>query len=231
MNNVLNRQCRAVFPPSARRCRQSAGRPRSPASCPPCSLRDLGHRCPELLAVLGCQRRQELAEFCGHLSVERGRCLAAGVGEHDAQGAPVTWHRCSFGQAPSFGSVDEAGECGLFDAAAACQVRHAPRALGQDAQQPGLDGVRWWRSAMRAKAPCTRRDSWTSRSASSSSVSSAAGGCDLHKEFLKLLPERPHPISTQRWSVRRVGLLLGVLVLALLALLTVFSNLRSAGLL
>jgi tRNA A-37 threonylcarbamoyl transferase component Bud32/membrane-associated phospholipid phosphatase len=56
-------------------------------------------------------------------------------------------------------------------------------------------------------------------------------GRDLHKEFLKLLPERPHPISTQRWSVRRVGLLLGVLVLVLLALLTVFSNLRSAGLL
>jgi membrane-associated phospholipid phosphatase/tRNA A-37 threonylcarbamoyl transferase component Bud32 len=56
-------------------------------------------------------------------------------------------------------------------------------------------------------------------------------GRDLHKEFLKLLPERPHPISTQRWSVRRVGLLLGVLGLALLALLTVFSNLRSAGLL
>jgi tRNA A-37 threonylcarbamoyl transferase component Bud32/membrane-associated phospholipid phosphatase len=56
-------------------------------------------------------------------------------------------------------------------------------------------------------------------------------GRDLHKEFLKLLPERPHPISTQRWSLRRVGLLLGVLVLALLALLIVFSNLRSAGLL
>ena len=56
-------------------------------------------------------------------------------------------------------------------------------------------------------------------------------GRDLHKEFLKLLPEVPHPISTQRWSIRRVGLLLGVLVLVLLVLLTVFSNLRSAGLL
>jgi tRNA A-37 threonylcarbamoyl transferase component Bud32/membrane-associated phospholipid phosphatase len=56
-------------------------------------------------------------------------------------------------------------------------------------------------------------------------------GRDLHKEFLKLLPERPHPISTQRWSVRRVGLLLGVLLGGLLALLVVFSNLRSAGLL
>ena len=56
-------------------------------------------------------------------------------------------------------------------------------------------------------------------------------GRDLHKEFLKLLPERPHPISTQRWSVRRVGLLLGVVLVGLLALLTVFTNLRSAGLL
>ena len=56
-------------------------------------------------------------------------------------------------------------------------------------------------------------------------------GRDLHKEFLKLLPEPPHPISTQHWSVRRVGLLLGVLVGGVLALLTVFSNLRSAGLL
>jgi len=56
-------------------------------------------------------------------------------------------------------------------------------------------------------------------------------GRDLHKEFLKLLPERPYPISTQRWSVRRVGLLLGVLLGGLLALLIVFSNLRSVGLL
>ena len=56
-------------------------------------------------------------------------------------------------------------------------------------------------------------------------------GRDLHKEFLKLLPERPHPISTPRWSIRRVGLLLVVLLGGLLALLIVFSNLRSAGLL
>jgi tRNA A-37 threonylcarbamoyl transferase component Bud32/membrane-associated phospholipid phosphatase len=56
-------------------------------------------------------------------------------------------------------------------------------------------------------------------------------GRDLHKEFLKLLPEAPHPISTQRWSVRRVGLLLGVLVVGLLVLLIVLSNLGSAGLL
>jgi membrane-associated phospholipid phosphatase/tRNA A-37 threonylcarbamoyl transferase component Bud32 len=41
-----------------------------------------------------------------------------------------------------------------------------------------------------------------------------AQGRDLHAEFLDLLPERPAPISIQRWSVRRIGLALGV-VLAL----------------
>jgi tRNA A-37 threonylcarbamoyl transferase component Bud32/membrane-associated phospholipid phosphatase len=38
-----------------------------------------------------------------------------------------------------------------------------------------------------------------------------AQGRDLHAEFLDLLPERPAPISVQRWSVRRVGLALLVL--------------------
>src|SRR5215213_6826979 len=42
-------------------------------------------------------------------------------------------------------------------------------------------------------------------------------GRDLHAEFLHLLPERPEPISTQRWSLRRVGLLAAVLVGGLLA--------------
>jgi tRNA A-37 threonylcarbamoyl transferase component Bud32/membrane-associated phospholipid phosphatase len=42
-------------------------------------------------------------------------------------------------------------------------------------------------------------------------------GRDLHEEFLALLPERPVPIRIQRWTVRRVGLLLAVLVAALLA--------------
>jgi membrane-associated phospholipid phosphatase/tRNA A-37 threonylcarbamoyl transferase component Bud32 len=42
-------------------------------------------------------------------------------------------------------------------------------------------------------------------------------GRDLHTEFLQLLPERPHPIRIQRWSVRRVGLLL--LMVPLVALL------------
>jgi membrane-associated phospholipid phosphatase/tRNA A-37 threonylcarbamoyl transferase component Bud32 len=56
-------------------------------------------------------------------------------------------------------------------------------------------------------------------------------GRDLHAEFLHLLPERPEPISTQRWSLRRVGLLAAVLVGGLLVLLIVVSNLRAAGLL
>jgi membrane-associated phospholipid phosphatase/tRNA A-37 threonylcarbamoyl transferase component Bud32 len=33
-----------------------------------------------------------------------------------------------------------------------------------------------------------------------------AEGRDLHGEFLALLPERPRPITIQRWSLRRVGL-------------------------
>jgi hypothetical protein len=45
-------------------------------------------------------------------------------------------------------------------------------------------------------------------------------GRDLHAEFLQLLPERPHPIRIQRWTARRVGLLL-LLVVPLAALLAV----------
>jgi hypothetical protein len=43
-----------------------------------------------------------------------------------------------------------------------------------------------------------------------------AQGRDLHGEFLRLLPERPRPIRIQRWSARRVGLLLLVVPLAAL---------------
>jgi membrane-associated phospholipid phosphatase/tRNA A-37 threonylcarbamoyl transferase component Bud32 len=53
-------------------------------------------------------------------------------------------------------------------------------------------------------------------------------GRDLHTEFLQLLPERPHPIRIQRWSARRVGLLLLMVPLAALlipaARLVVESN-------
>jgi membrane-associated phospholipid phosphatase/tRNA A-37 threonylcarbamoyl transferase component Bud32 len=39
-----------------------------------------------------------------------------------------------------------------------------------------------------------------------------AQGRDLHAEFFNLLPTRPRPVSIQRWSVRRVGLALLVLL-------------------
>ena len=39
-----------------------------------------------------------------------------------------------------------------------------------------------------------------------------AQGRDLHAEFLDLLPERPAPISNQRFSLRRLGLALSVLL-------------------
>jgi tRNA A-37 threonylcarbamoyl transferase component Bud32/membrane-associated phospholipid phosphatase len=39
-----------------------------------------------------------------------------------------------------------------------------------------------------------------------------AQGRDVHAEFLDLLPERPAPISNQRFSLRRFGLALGVLL-------------------
>jgi membrane-associated phospholipid phosphatase/tRNA A-37 threonylcarbamoyl transferase component Bud32 len=38
-----------------------------------------------------------------------------------------------------------------------------------------------------------------------------AQGRDLHAEFLDLLPTRPRRIAIQRWSIRRIGLALGVL--------------------
>jgi tRNA A-37 threonylcarbamoyl transferase component Bud32 len=56
-------------------------------------------------------------------------------------------------------------------------------------------------------------------------------GRDLHAEFLTLLPERAPQVAIQRWSLRRVGLLLGVAVLALLALVTALTSFGAAGLL
>jgi hypothetical protein len=46
-------------------------------------------------------------------------------------------------------------------------------------------------------------------------------GRDVHGEFLQLLPQRPRPIRIQRWSARRVGLLLLVVPLAVLLVPTV----------
>jgi membrane-associated phospholipid phosphatase/tRNA A-37 threonylcarbamoyl transferase component Bud32 len=45
-------------------------------------------------------------------------------------------------------------------------------------------------------------------------------GRGLHAEFLRLLPERPHPIRIQRWSAHRVGLLLLVVPVAALLIPT-----------
>jgi tRNA A-37 threonylcarbamoyl transferase component Bud32/membrane-associated phospholipid phosphatase len=56
-------------------------------------------------------------------------------------------------------------------------------------------------------------------------------GRDLHAEFLQLLPEWPPPIAIQRWSIRRVGLMAGVALLALLALGMALGSFESAGLL
>jgi membrane-associated phospholipid phosphatase/tRNA A-37 threonylcarbamoyl transferase component Bud32 len=46
-------------------------------------------------------------------------------------------------------------------------------------------------------------------------------GRDLHGQFLRLLPQRPRPIRIQRWSGRRIGLLLLVMPLAVLLVPTV----------
>ncbi|HEY6746224.1 MAG TPA: RIO1 family regulatory kinase/ATPase [Mycobacteriales bacterium] len=52
-------------------------------------------------------------------------------------------------------------------------------------------------------------------------------GRDLHAEFTRALPEQHAPIRIQRWTVRRVGLLVGMLLLALLASQLVIELLRS----
>ena len=45
-----------------------------------------------------------------------------------------------------------------------------------------------------------------------------AQGRDLHTEFLELLPERPRPIAIQRWSIRRIGLAVLTLLVAIAVL-------------
>ena len=57
-----------------------------------------------------------------------------------------------------------------------------------------------------------------------------ARGRDLQVEFLELLPEPPRPIAIQRFSTRRLGLTLAVLVGAFLAVGFVISNLNGLGL-
>jgi len=41
-------------------------------------------------------------------------------------------------------------------------------------------------------------------------------GRDLHADFVRLLPDPPQPVSIQRWTLRRVGLLATTVVLAVL---------------
>jgi hypothetical protein len=57
-----------------------------------------------------------------------------------------------------------------------------------------------------------------------------AQGRDLHAEFLKLLPEPPKPIAIQRFSARRLGLTLAVLIGTSIAVSLVVSNLDGLGL-
>ncbi len=57
-----------------------------------------------------------------------------------------------------------------------------------------------------------------------------AQGRDLHAEFLKLLPEPPKPIAIQRFSPRRLGLTLAVLIGTFIAVGLVVSNLGGLGL-
>jgi len=52
-------------------------------------------------------------------------------------------------------------------------------------------------------------------------------GRDLHAEFTRLLPERQPPIPIQRWTARRVLLLVGVVIAAALASQLVIDLLRS----
>jgi membrane-associated phospholipid phosphatase/tRNA A-37 threonylcarbamoyl transferase component Bud32 len=56
-----------------------------------------------------------------------------------------------------------------------------------------------------------------------------AQGRNLHAEFLDLLPERPRPISIQRWSMRRIGLAVLTLLLAAVVLNVAGSVLISDG--
>jgi hypothetical protein len=54
-----------------------------------------------------------------------------------------------------------------------------------------------------------------------------AQGRNLHDEFVRLLPTRPQPIRIQRWSARRVGLWVTIVLLVVLASLhptAIFDN-------
>jgi membrane-associated phospholipid phosphatase/tRNA A-37 threonylcarbamoyl transferase component Bud32 len=50
-----------------------------------------------------------------------------------------------------------------------------------------------------------------------------AQGRDLHAEFVRLLPTPPQPVSIQRWSWRRVGLMAATAVLLVLSIAAILS--------
>jgi len=101
---------------------------------------DLGHRRPEVFAVLGREGRDEAVEFRAHLGVEGDSRLAAGVGQGHPQCSPVAGHRRSLGEAAPLGPVHQAGERGPLHTEALGQLGHPPRAGKQDAQELGLHG-------------------------------------------------------------------------------------------
>jgi tRNA A-37 threonylcarbamoyl transferase component Bud32/membrane-associated phospholipid phosphatase len=53
-------------------------------------------------------------------------------------------------------------------------------------------------------------------------------GRDLHAEFVRLLPTPPQPVSIQRWSARRVGLLVLMLLLVVFVGGLIANNVRNA---
>jgi hypothetical protein len=54
-----------------------------------------------------------------------------------------------------------------------------------------------------------------------------AQGRDLHAEFIRLLPTPPPPIRIQRWSLRRIGLLAMVVILAAFIMQTIAGSIAS----
>jgi membrane-associated phospholipid phosphatase/tRNA A-37 threonylcarbamoyl transferase component Bud32 len=55
-----------------------------------------------------------------------------------------------------------------------------------------------------------------------------AEGRDLHAEFVRLLPTPPQPVSIQRWSARRVGLLVLILLLVVFVGGLIANNVSNA---
>jgi hypothetical protein len=56
-----------------------------------------------------------------------------------------------------------------------------------------------------------------------------AQGRDLHAEFIRLLPTPPQPVSIQRWSMRRIGLMAATVVLFGLLVALVLDSATNDG--